>query len=669
MTSTKPTQSQTQSFNAEIQQLLDLVIHSLYSKKEIFLRELISNASDAIDKRRFESLTHPSMVCSSEYKIELEPLASEHILKIRDNGIGMSPEEVTEFIGTIAKSGTKKFTDLHKQVQNNPELIGQFGVGFYSSFMVAQKVMIHTQKAGSSEGTLWESEGRGEYTITALPRPEGSGTTVTLFLKTEDEKKDQDHTENTMSFTDQWTLKNLVKTYSNFIQYPIFLILKDQEPEVLNTQKALWQKNPSEITEQEHLDFYRHISHDWGSPQKWWHWKVEGSTEFTSLIYLPSTKPWNFNMKDYNYGLSLYIKKVFIMDHNQELLPPYLRFMKGLVDCSDLPLNVSREILQNDRQIQVIKKNVLNKLLNGLKEMQEKQRPEYDKFFNHFGPTLKEGFLLDPSQKEKLADLVLFKSTETEKIREKTQTSLSFESSQNTQNTDNSLDTSSSWVSLSEYVARKKPNQKAIYFITGENLSRVQHSPYLEKLHEKGFEVLLLTDPVDEWVTRKFTQYQGLPLQSVIQDSLDWESEEEKQESETQWKLLQDRFATVLESLKTQIHQVKDIKLSKRLTTTPACLVLGEGDVSPHMQKLLQQMGETSTLNQKENSKRILELNPKHPLVEHLLSLKTNKEQESWIELLYYQALITEGSPVENPHHYVSLITEALLPQQQSQTH
>jgi len=625
---------QTQAFNAEIQQLLDLVIHSLYSKREIFLRELISNASDAIDKRKFESLTKPELKVEGEYHIEIIPDAKEKTLKIRDNGIGMTYSEVVEFIGTIAKSGTKKFAELNRQAQDNPELIGQFGVGFYSSFMVASKVILHTQKAGSTEGVVWESDGKGEYSINSAPRAEGAGTTITLVLKdTSDDEKPQD-------FTDEWTLKNLVKKYSNYIAYPIKLLLADKEPEVINSQKAIWHKSPTEVTVEEHNEFYRHISHDWGTPRKWFHWRAEGNVEFTSLLYIPSQKPWNFNMKDYDYGLSLYIKKAFIMDHNKDLLPPYLRFIKGIVDCSDLPLNVSREILQHDRQIQVIKKNVLNKILNGLKEMLEKERAEYEKFYSIFGSTLKEGIPLDPAQKDKLAELLLFKSTEVD-----------------------------GWVTLSEYISRMNTNQKHIYYITSDSKERAQNSPYLEKLKEKGIPVLLMLDPVDEWVTKELTQYKDFTLQSIIQDNLDLETEEEKKQAQAEWTALTERFAPILERAKAKLSFVKDIRLSKRLTTTPSCLVLPEGEISPHMQKILQQMGESASLGGPSGPKRTLELNPKHALVQHILNLESEEKQTSWIEMLFYQAQIAEGTPLDNPGRYVTLMTEALSPSFTTQPH
>ena len=648
---------QKMAFNAEIQQLLNLVIHSLYSKKEIFLRELISNASDAIDKRKFAALTQPEMALQGDYKIELHPNPESQTLTIKDNGIGMSPSEVQEFIGTIARSGSKKFAELNQQAQQNPELIGQFGVGFYSAFMVAKKVHLHTQKAGTTVGALWESEGQGEYTLTEVPRPEGSGTTITLELKAFDEE------DKVPNFTDSWTIKDLVKTYSNYIAYPVYLYTSEkpkpatasapstteasaegaetathseadlnsenQGPEIINSQKALWLKSPSEVSKEEHEEFYKHLSKDWNSPTKWWHWRAEGSIEFTSLIYLPGKKPWNYNMKDYEYGLSLYIKKVFIMDHNKDLLPPYLRFLKGMVDCNDLPLNVSREILQHDRQIQIIKKNVLNKAFAGLKEMMEQDRSQYEVFFNEFGSTLKEGIAIDAAQKNKIAELLLFRSSASEK----------------------------GLTSLTEYVSRMPSSQNKIYFITGDSIERVANSPYMERLKEKGWEVLYMVDPVDEWVVRELTQFQERPLQSITQDNLDLETEEEKNQSEAQWKTHQERFGALLEKMGSTLKdQVKAIRLSKRLKSTPSCLVQAEGDMSMQMQKILKQMGENTWAHEQ---KRVLELNPSHPMVERLLTLSP-ESQANWTEILYYQALISEGTPLTNPQRYTQLVTDQL---------
>jgi molecular chaperone HtpG len=377
---------QTQSFNAEIKQLLDIVIHSLYSHKEIFLRELVSNASDAIDKLKFQSLTHQSLLPENwAPAVTLEPNKETKTLKIIDNGIGMDQEEVVQFIGTIARSGAKAFMQMNEEMRNKPELIGQFGVGFYSAFMVADKVTLHTQKAGSNEGVVWESTGDGTYSIDTVPRPLGTGTTITLHLKSfseEDEVQD---------FTDAWVLKSLIKKYSDFVAHPIKMKNDKGEEETLNSQKAIWLKSPSEVTKEEHKEFYQHLSQDFNEPLKTIHYKAEGTMEFNSLMYIPGKKPWNFNYRETEYGLSLYIKRVFIMADCKELLPTYLRFVKGLVDSSDLSLNVSREILQQDRQVTAIRKNVTNKILSSLKDLLNKERTDYENFWTEFGSTLKEG--------------------------------------------------------------------------------------------------------------------------------------------------------------------------------------------------------------------------------------------------------------------------------------
>ncbi|MCS6838930.1 MAG: molecular chaperone HtpG [Bdellovibrionaceae bacterium] len=618
-------------FQAEIQQLLNLVVHSLYSKKEIFLRELISNASDAIDKRRFLAITRPEWA-ATDYFIELEPNEKEKTLKIRDNGIGMNEQEVVDYIGTIAKSGTKRFIELHEQLKKNPEMIGQFGVGFYSAFMVANKVVIHTQKVGESQGVIWESTGEGSYFISHAPRPEGTGTTITLHLKTFDAE------EQPQEFWQDWVIRDLVKKYSNYIAYPIKLILEKKEPEVINSQKAIWQKNPQEVTNEEYQDFYRHISHDWGNAQKWWHWRVEGNVEFYGLIFVPEKKPWNYNLKDYDYGLSLYIKKVLIMDNNKDLIPPYLRFLKGLVDCSDLPLNVSREILQNNRLIQVIKKNVLNKIFTGFKELLEKDRQLYEKIYENFGATLKEGIPSDPGNKDKIAELLLFRSSKTLK-----------------------------WISLDEYISQMQAGQSQIYYLIGESLERIQNSPYLEKLQEKNYEVLLMSDPVDEWVTRELTQYKNFSLKSIMDQDLDFDTIEEKRIKQERIREKEELIKNLFEQVKNSLPHIKEVRLSSRLTKSPSCLVMESGSLSPHMQKFLKQIGEVSSgyppIGQ---SLRILELNPDHPMVEHLTKLKTDEEKASWLELLYYQALISEGSPLDNPHRFTDLLTKVLVKQEAS---
>lgn len=619
--------SKTHSFNAEIKQLLDIVVHSLYSQKEIFLRELISNASDALDKLRFASITDPSLVTKQhDYYIRLEPLKDKSCLKISDSGIGMSPDEVVNFIGTIAKSGTKAFSQVSsEELKNRPELIGQFGVGFYSAFMVADKVTLHTQKAGSNVGTLWESKGDGTFTTNEVPRAEGTGTTITLHLKKFEDEDAQD-------FTDSWTLKSLVKKYSDFIAWPIKMKTKvdeksEEKDEVLNSQKALWLRPASEISKEEHKEFYQHLSHDWNEPLKTIHYKAEGTMEFASLMYIPSQRPWNYQMKEYEYGLNLYIKRVFIMDHCKDLLPPWLRFIKGLVDSSDLSLNVSRELLQQDRQVTQIKKNVVHKVLTIFKEMLGKERSDYEKMWQEFGPTLKEGMALEPLQKDKLSEILLFKST-----------------------------TSDAWTSLDEYVGRMKPEQKDIYFLSGERLETLKNSPYLEKIQDKGYEVLLLTDAVDEWVTQELKEYKSKKVVSIANEKLDLDSEEEKKQKAEEKKALEERFKPLVENMKLWLStQVKDVVFSDRLVKTPVCLVNEDNAMSARMEKILSQMGQAGGMG----SKRILEVNPKHKVFDTMMSLPEEK-QKIWSEILYNQALLTEGTPLPDPVRFSNMIADLM---------
>ncbi len=613
---------QVQSFNAEIKQLLDIVIHSLYSHKEIFLRELLSNASDAIDKLRFQSLTHPSLLPENwQPTIRIEPDSDKKVLKISDNGIGMTQEEVVEFIGTIARSGAKAFNQLNAELKSKPELIGQFGVGFYSAFMVAEKVTLHTQKAGTNDGTLWESQGDGTYSVDSIPRADGTGTTITLHLKAfkeEDEVQD---------YTDKWLIKSLVKKYSDFVAHPIKM-LGEKEDETLNSQKALWLKSPSEISKEEYSEFYKHLTHDWNEPQKTIHYKAEGTMEFSALLYLPTKKPWNFNMKDTEFGLSLYIKRVFIMADCKDLLPHYLRFVKGLVDSSDLSLNVSREILQQDRQVTQIRKNVTNKILSTFKDLLSKDRLDYENFWSEFGPTLKEGIPGDPANKEKLQDLLLFHSTHSDKM-----------------------------TTLDEYIGRMKESQKDIFFMTGESLAQLSNSPYLEKLKEKNYEVLLLIDPVDEWVTDALTEFKGKKLQSIMKEGLDLDSEDEKQQKADEKKQAELTFKPILETMKKALDgQVKDVILSDRLTTTPACLVASSKDPSAHLQKLMSQMGREYNTN----TKRILEINPKHPVFEKMLKA-TPEQQSQWSEILFGQALLTEGSALPDPVKFSQQVANLMV--------
>jgi len=631
---------ETNSFQAEVQELLNLMIHSLYSEREIFIRELISNASDAIDRLKFETLTNKELSgkVSHDFEIRLTPNAETKKLTISDNGIGMSKEEIIENIGKIAHSGTKKWLKHTKELSNNPELIGQFGVGFYSSFMVADKVTLHTQKAGDSNGTLWESDGvGGAYTIEEKPREEGCGTTITLQLKVfKDDEGNID--KSAQDFTDNFTLKGLVRKYSDFIAHPIKMTVEEEvekdgkktkeiKDETLNSQKALWERRPSEVKEKEYSDFYKHLTHAYNDPHKTIHFKAEGMIEFTALMYIPQEKPFNYDFQDYHFGLSLYVKRVFIMNDCEELLPRYLRFMRGMIDSSDLSLNVSREILQKDIQGIRIKKSITGKILNQLADELKKDRDQYLKFWECFGDTLKEGIGLDFSNRDKILDLFMYRSTTGDKFS-----------------------------TLAEYVDRMKDGQKGIYYITSENLENAIQSPYLEQLNKKGYEVLLLTSRIDEWVVGQNIIYSEKPFQSVMSEDLEVESEAEKKVSESKKKEASKRYNDLLEFMKENLKDdIKDVRISDRLTDSPVCLVSSSSDPTAQMEKMLKAMGQEVP-----KSKRILEINPDHPLFEKMAEMPKNLRGE-WSSILYSQALLNEGSPIPNPQAYSKKIADLMV--------
>ncbi len=505
-------------FETEVQQLLDLVIHSLYSNRDIFLRELISNASDAIDKVRFESYSSEAVVeGSADWKIKIIPDKAAGTLTIRDNGIGMTVTEVEENIGTIARSGTRSFMEnmKEKSLQDHPEMIGQFGVGFYSSFMVADRVTIISRKGGHDKesGCQWESTGDGSYTIEDCTK-EGRGTDVILHLK--EEMRD---------YLDEWKIRSIVKKYSDYVQYPIVMdIIREETPkgvdgkeiegagtitktteETLNSMKAIWARSKGEITDEEYEEFYKHISHDFEKPLKTIHYSAEGVSEFKALLYIPARKPMDIFYREHKRGVHLYVKRVFITDNCEAVLPDYLRFMKGVVDSSDLPLNVSREILQEDVQIKRIQKSLVGKILSTLAEMQEKTPEEYLKVYREFGPVLKEGVHFDFANREKLQELMLFESSKTE---------------------------AGAFVSLKEYVGRMPEGQQEIYFITGMARSAVENSPHLEIFRSRGYEVIFMLDPVDEWVVQGITEYGGKKFKAVDRGDVELGSEEEKKEQE-----------------------------------------------------------------------------------------------------------------------------------------
>ncbi|MEW6715667.1 MAG: molecular chaperone HtpG [Nitrospirota bacterium] len=622
-------------FKTEVKQLLDLMIHSLYSHKEIFLRELISNASDAIDKARYESLTNNNILeGEKDWKIRIIADNNSGTLTVSDNGIGMTHDEAVQELGTIARSGTKEFISmLHdKTAKDNPELIGQFGVGFYSSFMVADKVTVITRKAGTGnkKGVKWESGGEGSFTVEEVEK-EGKGTDVILHLR-EDEKM----------YLKEWEIKDVVKRYSDFIEHPVVMDVEHEkessikkgekvkvtEEETLNSGKAIWVKNKSDITETEYNEFYKHISHDFSDPAKIIHYKAEGTSEFVSLLYIPSVRPFDIFYKEYKIGPALYVKRVKIMDHCEELIQPYLRFVRGIVDSSDLPLNVSREILQNNRKVEIIKNSITKKVLDTLGELKKDEYEKYLKFYKEFGRVLKEGLHFDFSRRESIADLLLFESTKTE---------------------DGKLRT------LNDYLDGMKEGQEDIYYITGSSRSEVIRSPYLEAFNDKGYEVLIMLDDIDDFIMGGF-EYKGKKLKSVIKGdiSLDNKEKTEKEESGKKYKLL---IELIKDHLK---EEVKDVRLSGRLKDSACCLVADEGDMDPQMEKLMKAMGQSVP-----DSKRILEINPSHPLFEAMNAVFEKERKsivlEKYADLLYDQALLLEGSKPKDPAAFTKAIADLMV--------
>ncbi|KAF0217727.1 MAG: molecular chaperone [Geobacteraceae bacterium] len=636
----------TKKFETEVQQLLDLVIHSLYSNRDIFLRELISNASDAIDKARFEAHSNEAILeGNAEWKIKLIPDKGANTLTIRDNGIGMSIAEVEENIGTIARSGTRAFMEnlKGKNLQDHPELIGQFGVGFYSSFMVADSVTLISRRPGDKNaGCRWESTGDGSYTIEECEK-ETRGTDIVLHLK--EEMRD---------YLDEWRIRSIVKKYSDYVQYPITMDITRKEPakgvdgtiiegggeiektteETLNSMKAIWTRPKSEITEEEYEEFYKHISHDFEKPFRTIHYAAEGTSEFKALLYIPGHKPFDLFSPDRHKGVQLYVKRVFITDRCEGLLPDYLRFMRGVVDSSDLPLNVSREILQEDVQIKRIQKNLVGKILSTLAEIKEKTPEDYLKFYGEFGPVMKEGIHFDFANKEKLHDLILFESSATEPGK---------------------------CVSLKEYVGRMPEAQKDIYFITGTGRGAVENSPHLEVFRKKGFEVLFMTDPVDEWVVQSLKEYEGKKLQAVDRGDLEIDTDEEAKEKKAKKEEKEKEYRGLLDFIKEKLSdRVKEVRLSSRLTDSVCCLVADEYGLNANMERILKAMNQDVP-----ESKRVLELNPDHPLM-HILTKIYEKDQgngklSDYCELLYDQALLTEGSAIKDPLRFTRLVAELMV--------
>jgi molecular chaperone HtpG len=615
-------QSERHEFQAEVRELLDLMIHSLYSHKDIFLRELISNASDALDKIRFEALSRPELA-AGELAVALEIDAAARTLAVHDNGIGMSRAEVVENLGTIARSGTREFLRAIREAKAAaaPELIGQFGVGFYASFMVADRITVVTRRAGTEEATRWESTGDGSYTLGAAERP-AAGTTVTLHLKSQDEE------DGLNDYTRAGVLKDIVKHYSDFVTYPIRL-----QDETLNSMKAIWARDKDAVTEDEHREFYKHVSHDWNDPLEHLSVHMEGSFEARALLYIPSKAPFDLHDRAGGQrGLSLYVKRVFIMDDWRELLPPYLRFVRGVVSSDDLSLNVSREILQKNRQIQAIRKYLVRRLLAAFKEMKEQRADRYRTLWAEFGAVLKEGLLGLEEEPDRLLELVLAASTDGPAL-----------------------------TSLGEYVGRMKSGQPAIYYLTAASREAAERSPHLEAVRARGYEVLFFLDPIDELWLRMRREFEGKPLTSVSQGGADLGSGADGTKEGSVPEEIGERFKALLLALRVALQdEIKDVRLSARLTSSPACLVGEPGDLSAHIEDLLRRSGRDVP-----QAKRVLEVNPSHPLLMRLVAFHAAHPDDErfrcYAELLHGQAILAEGGTLSDPAAFSRRLAELLV--------
>ena len=625
---------ETKQFQAESKRLLDLMINSIYTNKDIFLRELISNASDALDKRNFLSLTNnEKRIDTNDLTITLTLDKENRTFTITDTGIGMTKEELENNLGTIAKSGSLDFKQNNEPMEGI-DIIGQFGVGFYSAFMVAEKITVETLSVNDTQGYIWESEGADGYTITPSNRTT-YGTTITLYLRKNEDEENYD------SYLDTYKVKSLVTKYSDYVRYPIQMLIEvsrlkegteneyvtEQELQTLNSMVPLWKRNKKEITQEEYDNFYMNKYMDWEKPHKVLHYSVEGNLSYNALLYIPSKTPFNFYSQDYEAGLQLYSKSVFIMDNAKDLIPDYFRFVKGLVDSDDVSLNISREILQQDRQLKAIAKSIEKKIKNLLVDMLVKEREEYEKFFINFGLQLKYGMYSDyGAHKEQLQDLILFYSSHSDK-----------------------------YTTLKEYVERMKEDQKHIYFISGDSIEAIQKLPQMERLTQKGYEVLYFLDDVDEFAIRVLNTYMDKPFKSINQGDLDLDTEEEKQEKEN----LKKENESLLEALKETLKdQVSDVTISSRLSTHPVCLVSDEG-ISFEMEKVLAQMPDGNGLK----ATRILEINPNHDIFKTLQKVYNNNKEalSNYADLLYTQALLIEGFPIEDPVAYTNKVCQMMI--------
>ncbi len=607
-------------FDTEINQLLDLMIHSLYSNKEIFLRELISNASDAIDKMKFLTISDEKFKdFKFEPRIEIETDKDKKRLIVRDTGIGMSKEDLIEHLGTIAKSGTKSFLEnLSGDAKKDSSLIGQFGVGFYSAFMVAKKIEVISKKAGEEKAYSWISTGNGEYEIKEAKK-ESVGTEIILDLKEGEEE-----------FLEDWTIERIVKKYSNHIPFPIFLLKEEEKDgkkekvyEQINKASALWRLNKNEIKDEEYIDFYKQLTGDSNDPLFWIHTNAEGTLEYSTLFYIPSVAPFDLFRVDYQPGVKLYVKRVFITDDDKELMPTYLRFVRGIIDSEDLPLNVSREMLQQNMILSKIKKASVKKILNELKKLKEKDFEKYLKFYKLFGKVLKEGVYTDYENKELILDLLLFKTTKRENI------------------------------SLKEYKEGMKEGQKAIYYITGEDENLLKNSPLIESFKDKDIEVLIMDEEVDSIIMPVVNEYDKTPVKAVNTSDIEEDSKEEDKEDEKQ----KEEFASILVKLKEALKdEVKDVKISKRLKESPSCLVFDKNDPDFAMQEMLKQMGQDNL----PKVKPILEINPNHEILQKLIKNDSLATIDDIANILYNQARLIEGMKIENSADFVRRINKIL---------
>ncbi len=631
--------AQTFEFQTETSRLLELMIHSLYSNRDVFLRELISNASDALDKRRFESVTNKEMQTEDELAIRLEVDKEARTLSIIDNGIGMTHDEVVANIGTIAKSGTKEFTELLKnkeKLDESPELIGQFGVGFYSSFLVADSVTLITRKAGEDTATKWQSKGTGSYEISDAER-DFAGTSIILSLKASDAE------DGLQDYTDPWVVEALIRKYSDFVSYPIKMEKEipasgegeepTKEDSTLNSQKAIWTRPASEVSDEDYNEFYKHISRDWIDPLKRISTSIEGTIEAKALLFLPKKAPFDLYHRDMSKrGVQLYVKRVFIMDDCEDLLPSYLRFVKGVVDSEDLPLNVSREVLQQNRQVRAIQKHLVKKTVDAIVNMRRNEWDEYQPFWTEFGPAIKEGLLMGPERNEKLLEAVIAESTKDESKRR----------------------------SLEEYVEDMPEGREEIYYLSGTSIDALRKSPHLEGFQAKGIEVLLFTDAVDEiWLQQPIT-YKDKKFVSASRGEVDLESEnkeEEDKKDEERKSELSELLTALQDSLDSD---VKEVRLSKRLTNSAACLITDTGDLSPQMEQIMRASGQALP-----DTKRILEVNGEHPVIKALESLyKANSSDPkiaNYAQLLHGQALLAEGGQLADPAGFAGLVADLMV--------